>query len=240
MLKILTLILTALMLFTSNTHAKTAEEKAAAKEQKQMRKLAKAYKIENAAIILQWAEEGDVQAQCILAYAYSTGQRFKKDKYMALKWHNKALEKNRSLANNFIPIDYRDSKLDLSKLFGLAAYYSHDGKYVEQSFADSVRWGSLGTKELDFQSMAYIGSAYYTGRGLPQNYEKAIKYLRLADEDPLALELLSDAYAKGNGVEANENKSKFFADYLKLVQNPKIHQDELIIFRKIRKSMESR
>ena len=202
--------------------------------------MSKAYKIENAAKILQWAEDGDVQAQCILAYAYSTGQRFKKDKYMAVKWHNKAAEQNLSLANNFIPIDYREQKLDLSKLFGLAAYYSHDGKYVSQSFDDSVRWASLGAKELDFQSMAYIGSAYYTGRGLMQDYEEAIKYLKLADEDPLALELLSDAYAKGNGVKKDGIKSKFYADYLRLVKNPKIYQDELNVFRKNRKIVEGR
>ena len=233
-----------LIMSISSAQAKTDEEKAAAKAEKiikkQIKKMSKAYKIENAAKILQWAEEGDEIAQCILAYAYSTGQRFKKDKYMAVKWHNKAAEQNMSLANNFIPTDYRGKKIDLSKLFGLAAYYSHDGKYVNQSFDDSVRWGNLGAKEFDFQSMAYIGSAYYTGRGLMQDYEKAIQYLKLADEDPLALKLLSDAYAKGNGVKQDGIKSKFYADYLKLVKNPKIYQDELKVFRRNRKIIESR
>ena len=243
MIRIIAVILTLIM-FISSAQAKTDEEKAAEKEakilNKQIKKMSRAYKIENAAKILQWAEEGDIQAQCILAYAYSTGQRFKKDKYMAIRWHSKAAEQNSSFANNFIPIEYRGQKVDLSKLLGLAAYYSHDGKYVKQSFDDSVRWASLGAKEMDFKSMAYIGSAYYTGRGLMQDYKEAVRYLKLAYEEPLALELLSDAYAKGNGVKQDGVKSKFYADYLKLVKNPKIYQDELRVFRRNRKIVESR
>ena len=232
-----------LIMFVTSAQAKTAEEKAAAKEEKilnkQMKQLAKAYKVENAAKILQWAEEGDVQAQCILAYAYSTGQRFKKNKILAMMWQNKAAEQNIPLVSNFIPLEYGSKKVELSKLFGLAAYRSHDGKYVEQNFDDSVRWGSLGAKELDFQSMAYVGSAYYTGRGLMQDYEKAIKYLKLAGDDPLALELLSDAYAKGNGVKQDAEKSKFYAAYLRLVKNPKISKQELKILKKNRKRIEA-
>ncbi|MBR1728028.1 MAG: sel1 repeat family protein [Selenomonadaceae bacterium] len=243
MKKIIALILTMLFMMSLGVEAKTAEEKAAAKEEKQikkqMKKLAKAYKIENAAKVAEWAEGGDVQAQCILSYAYTTGQRFKKDRIVALNWQNKAAEQNIELVSNFIPKEYGDKKIDLSKLFGLAAYRSHDGKFVDQNFDEAVKWADLGAKELNEQSLAYLGSAYYTGRGMIQDYKKAISYLKLAGEEPLALELLSDAYAKGNGVDQNADLSKFYYSYLRLVRNPKLHKEELKILRKNRKKIES-
>ena len=39
---------------------------------------------------------------------------------------------------------------------------------------------------------------------------------------PIALYLLSDAYAKGNGVDKDLEKSKFYADYLEMIRQPKI------------------
>ena len=43
-----------------------------------------------------------------------------------------------------------------------------------------------------------------------------------AREEPIALYLLSDAYAKGNGVDKDLEKSKFYADYLEMIRQPKI------------------
>ena len=48
--------------------------------------------------------------------------------------------------------------------------------------------------------------------------------MKKAKDEPIALSLLSDAYAKGNGVDKDLNKSKFYADYLESVQQPKIDQ----------------
>ena len=46
--------------------------------------------------------------------------------------------------------------------------------------------------------------------------------MKLAKDEPVALSILADAYAKGNGVDKNPKQSKFYENYLKFVTQPKI------------------
>ena len=224
---LLTFLLATNFLFAD---AKTKEEKAAEKQankefelqQKREKELAKAARKTNILKVKEWADKGDVQAQMILSYAYATGQRVKKVPELAEQWKGKVSASNEDLVKNFIPIEYFDKKVKLPRLYGLAACRSQIGQYVPQNFDDALRWAELGASEFDTLSFAILGSAYYTGRGYRQDFKKAIEFFKKAGNEPIALSMLSDAYAKGNGVDKDLEKSKFYADYLKSVQQPKI------------------
>lgn len=228
MRKILAFIMTlliALNFFTGETFAKTEAEKAEQKEAKLQKKLekqiAKAAKKLNLEKIIAWAESGDIQAQIILSYAYQTGQRVTRNSERAKALKESAAAKNWSLVENFIPKEYGKKRVELSRMFGLAAVHSHFKEYLNASDEDSIRWAELGASEKDTLSLAYLGSAYYTGRGAKQDYKLAVDYLKKAGEEILALQLLSDAYKNGNGVEKDPVKSKIYSDYAEVVASKK-------------------
>ena len=229
--KILALLL-AFMLTANflSVDAKTKEEKAAEKkanqefklQQKREKELAKAARRTNILKVREWAKNGDVQAQMILSYAYATGQRVDKVPELAEQWQGKVAASNADLVKNFIPLEYLNKKVKLPRLYGLAACRSQIGLYVEQNFDDAIRWAELGASEFDTLSFAILGTAYYTGRGYRQDFKKAIEFFKKAGNEPIALKMLSDAYAKGNGVDKDLEKSKFYADYLNAIVQPKI------------------
>lgn len=229
-LAIMLVFMVAMNFLSPVSYAKTDAEKAAEKEankefklqKKRQKELAKAARRTNILKVQAWANAGDVQAQAILSYAHSTGQRIQKDAKLSREWKEKATANNADLVENFIPLDYGTSKVKLPRLYGLAACRSQIGKYVEQNFYDAMRWAELGASENDTLSFAILGSAYYTGRGTRQDYKKAIEYLKKAGNEPLALSLLSDAYAKGHGVDRDMAQSQFYSDYLQSVVKPKI------------------
>lgn len=230
--KILVLMLTFIFAtnFLSVSYAKTKEEKAAEKaadkefklQQKREKELAKVARRTNILKVKEWADNGDVQAQMILSYAYLTGQRVYQNKKYAAEWQAKVAASNEDLVKNFIPLEYINKKVKLPRLYGLAASRSQIGLYVNQNFDDALRWAELGASEFDTLSFAIIGTAYYTGRGYRQDYKKALEFFKKAGNEPVALSMLSDAYAKGNGVDKDLEKSKFYADYCKSVLQPKI------------------
>ncbi len=218
------------ILFAANifsvVEAKSPEEKAAAKEAKLQKKVSaqvlKAHKKQNILSVIDWANKDDIQAQMILSYATRTGQRVHRDKKHAQELEDKVTAVNPDLVKNFIPIEYGKKKVELSRLYGLAACRSQIGQYVTMNFDDAIRWAQLGVSEEDTLSMAVMGSAYYTGRGVRQDYKKAIEFFMQSRNEPISLYLLSEAYAKGNGVDKNLEQSKFYADYLKMITQPKI------------------
>lgn len=226
--KILTLILalTVLLNFSAVTCAKTLAEKEAEKaeklQKKQEKQIRKSARENNIKTVEVWANEGDQQAQFIFAYAKQTGQHIKKDKKAAAELFSQLKKVNSYLVENFIPLEYYGKKVQLSRLYGIAACNSQLGKYVVINFDDVIKWAELGASENDTLSLAVLGAAYYTGRGVRQDYKQAIEYLKLAKDEPVALSILSDAYAKGNGVDKNLKQSKFYENYLKLITQPKI------------------
>ena len=227
----------------AKTKAEKEEEKKANQEfrlqKKREKELAKIARRTNIFKVQAWANGGDVQAQAILSYAHSTGQRIDKDAKLAREWKDKATANNASLVENFIPLEYATQKIKLPRLYGLAACRSQIGQYVEQNFVDAIRWAELGASENDTLSLAVLGSAYYTGRGTRQDYKKAIDYLKRAGTEPVALSLLSDAYAKGHGVERNLELSKFYAEYLSAVVQPKIDKQRDKNLKKLEKLNEA-
>lgn len=230
--------------FLAVGQAASDEEKAAKKEQKlqkkQAKQLAKAYRKKNIEQVEQWAQNGDLQAQIILYYAYSEGAHVKKDAEMAQQWKKTVGKDHEAFLENFIPITYHNKKkMPLEKFYGFAACHAQLGDYIPVSFEDAVRWAQMGASENDPLSLAMLGTAYYTGRGIGQDYKKAIEYFKRAYEEPIALYHLSDAYAHGNGVDRDLDKSKFYADYFRLVRQPKIDKQTQKNMRKLKKQMET-
>ncbi|MBR6013843.1 MAG: sel1 repeat family protein [Selenomonadaceae bacterium] len=229
MKKILFLMLTLVFasnFFCTETFAKTAEEKAAEKEanqefkedkkrEKQVSKLARQTNFKK---VLELAEGGDVFAEMVVSYAYRTGQRVIRTSYKtADEWKKKVSEKDKDLAENFIPQSNGRKRIKLSKIFGITAYHAS----LKNNFDKAIFWAEMGASENDKFSFAYLGSAYYTGRGVGQDYKMAIDFLKKAGSEPLALKLLSDAYEKGNGVDKDLNKSKLYLEYFNLLNQKK-------------------
>lgn len=229
MKKIIILMLT--LIFASNffyaeTFAKTAEEKAAEKEankefkeqKKREKEVSKLARQTNFKKVLELAEGGDVFAGMVVSYAYRTGQRVIRTSYKtADEWKEKVAKQDKDLAENFIPPSNGRKKIKLSKVFGIAAYHAS----LKNDFEKAIFWAEMGASENDEFSFAYLGSAYYTGRGVGQDYKMAVDYLKKAGNEPLALKLLSDAYEKGNGVDKDLKKSKIYSDYANLLNQKK-------------------
>ena len=236
---------------TKEQKAQEKKEKEEEKKEKEMKKAEKEMQKEESAKgaednpethigkVKAWAEKGDVQAQCILAYAYETGQRVPQDRGMAIVWQNRAANQNIPLVKNFLPVEYGKEVVPLSRLFAIAGRRSHLGKYVKQDVKDAVRWSTLGAEEKDTMAIAYIGSAYYTGRGVIQDYKKAVAYAAATDKDPLSLYILIDAYQFGNGVEKNPEKSEWYARYLKLVVEKKRQKEKDKAYKKYEKEIKA-
>ena len=190
-------------------------------------------------LVVDWAKKGDVQAQCILSYAYDTGQRVPRDRQQALRWQKKASEQNEALVKFFIPVEYGKKKVPLPKLFSLAGKRSHVGQFVQQSYDDAVRWCAMAAAEKDAEGVSYLSSAYYTGRGIKQDYKNALFCANLTKKNPLSLHVLIDAYRTGNGVEKSLEKSEYYRKYLELVVDKKRDKEKEKLLRKYEKEIEA-
>ncbi|MBQ1915681.1 MAG: sel1 repeat family protein [Selenomonadaceae bacterium] len=190
-------------------------------------------------MVKEWAEKGDVQAQCILSYAYETGQKVPKDPNLAMIWQNRAADQNIPLVKNFLPLEYGKKVIPLARLFAISGRRSHVGQYVDQNVKDAVRWSQLGADEKDTMAIAYIASAYYTGRGMPQDYKKAIELAKSSDKDPLSLEVLIQAYQWGNGVDKDQAMSDRYARYLKTVVERNQQKEKDKMYKKYEKEIKA-
>ena len=190
-------------------------------------------------LVVEWANKGDVQAQCILSYAYATGQRVPKNLEQAQKWQQKAAAQNATLVKFFIPPEYGKKKVSLPKLFSIAGRRSHVGQYVKQSVDDAVRWCAMAAEEKDSDGVSYLASAYYTGRGIKQDYKNALFCANLTKKNPLSLHVLIDAYRTGNGVEQSLEKSEYYRKYLDLVVDKKRNKQKEKLLRKYEKEIEA-
>lgn len=190
-------------------------EKADKKTQAQLLKAYRKYDFQQ---VQEWANELDPEAMCILAYAYRTGQEVEQDAEKAQLWQKRAAKINAKLAQIYESPAYTKKKLNLPRLYALAGRRAHQGLLVLESYEKAVRWSQMGAREGDTAAMAYIGSAYYTGRGLPRDDKRAIEYFQKSQHDPLSVSLLADAYKNGRGVQRNPEKGAEYATFLRMAQ----------------------
>ena len=89
----------------------------------------------------------------------------------------------------------------------LAYRYAH-GRGTAQDYAMAAYWFAQGARNDDPISMVAIGFLSAAGRGVPQDWGKAIAMWRRAGpRGPLATRYLGDAYACGMGVEQDPTRA---------------------------------
>ncbi|SDP60566.1 tetratricopeptide repeat protein [Selenomonas ruminantium] len=196
-----------------------AARKARKEEKKKQAQLLQAYRKYDFQQVQAWAEQNDPEAMFIVAYACRTGQQVPRDAGQAASWQQKAARANGELAKVYASPAYTKKTLPLCRLYAMAGRRAHTGDVVRQSYDKAVRWSQLGAREGDPAAIAYIGSAYYTGRGLPKDEKRAITYFERAPHDPLSVRLLADAYKNGHGVKRNQEKGEEYETFLRIAQD---------------------
>jgi TPR repeat protein len=85
-------------------------------------------------------------------------------------------------------------------LYALAVQY-YNGKGVEKNFKQSTHYYTLAADAGIPQAMTSAGFAYANCLGVPEDFEKAVKYLKMAVEHKefAAQITLAELYAKGIG-----------------------------------------
>ena len=112
------------------------------------------------------AEQGDVEAQKDLAILYlQGGSGFKRDVEKYLEWMTKAAEQG-----------------DAGAQFNLGMSFGMDYNEVPKNQELSAKWFGRAADQGYALAFWYIGDCYYSGKGVPQNYELAIAWLKKAAE----------------------------------------------------------
>ncbi|WP_278971192.1 tetratricopeptide repeat protein [Megasphaera elsdenii] len=78
----------------------------------------------------------------------------------------------------------------------------------------AIHWWKIGYEKKDFSCAGNLGWTYRYGKGVAQNYVKAVEYYKQAIEwnpnDDYALKNLGDMYRNGYGVEQSLNIAKTY------------------------------
>ena len=177
------------------------------------------------------AEEGKIEDQMNLAYMYLYGTNGVKEDYdLAFKYYSMAAEQNDPIAMNnlgslyFSGIGTKVSHKKALALFERAAELGNDNAAVNLAFI----YLTGSTKDMKrnqtamklFQQAAaksnkiacfMLGYAYYRGFVLPQDYGKALKFIKIAaDQDAQFDEaqlVLAEIYINGYGTVQNYHKA---------------------------------
>jgi TPR repeat protein len=108
------------------------------------------------------AEQGNSQAQGLLAFMYEFGKGVPQDYTEAAKWYRKGAEQG-----------------DRQAQFNLATMYAN-GRGVPHDEAESDRWYRKAAEQGDALAQSLVGSAYLFGRGAPKDFVQAYMWLNLA------------------------------------------------------------
>ena len=103
------------------------------------------------------AEQGHVDAQSNLGWAYLNGRGVPQDDAQAVHWYRKAAEQGHANAQ-----------------FALGKAYEY-GKGVPQEYSEAVRWYREAAEQSDANAQMYLGAAYFSGHGVPQDRVEAHK-----------------------------------------------------------------
>jgi len=136
------------------------------------------------------ADQGEVNGQMQLGFAYFYGEGVAKDETEALKWFRLAAQQGNTnpgkardrlalLAAARNEARAKAEKGDAQAQFDLGWMYD-EGKSVEQDSTEAAKWfreaASRGQKRAQFK----LGFMYSTGRGVERNDVEAVKWLNLS------------------------------------------------------------
>ena len=162
------------------------------------------------------AEDGDADAQLLLARIYARGQQ-PMDKAEAARWNRRAAEQGAAEAQVALGLQLLERQFfaEAARWFRRAALQgdaraqnnlgimSADGRGVAQDDAEAVRWYRLAALQGDADAQFNLGFAYADGRGVAQDDAEAVHWFRLAAEQSNAWAqdaLFGLMYLPGRGV----------------------------------------
>ena len=145
------------------------------------------------------AGKGDSEAQYYLGQMYEHGKGVKKDKVMAMRWYNQALEAenaNAQFHRGFI-------------FYHAVEVEFYDAVKVEKDYREAIKWFRKAAQQNHAPAQFYLGVMYQHGEGVEQNDREAVKWYRSAAQlgNPTAQYNLGVMYEKGKGVEQNANEA---------------------------------
>ncbi len=108
------------------------------------------------------AEQGDADAQALLAIVYYNGRGVEVDYEEAVRWARLAAEQGNGRAQSLLG----------------AAYFNGNG--VAQDFAEAARWSQLAAEQGVASAQALLGVLYMNGTGVPQDDISAYMWLTVA------------------------------------------------------------
>ena len=111
------------------------------------------------------AEQGDADAQALLAEVYYNGRGVERDYAEALRWARLAAEQGNVRGQSLLGV----------------AYYGGNG--VDRDPAEAARWARLAAEQGDAGGQVVLGALYLNGTGVPQDDVSAYVWLALAASD---------------------------------------------------------
>lgn len=109
------------------------------------------------------AEQGDADAQALLAAVYFNGRGVERDYGEALRWARLAAEQENAGGQSVLGMAYRN------------------GNGVARDPAEAARWLRLGAEQGDVTAQTFLGLLYLDGDGVAQDDVSAYLWLTLAD-----------------------------------------------------------
>ena len=108
------------------------------------------------------AEQGDANAQALLAVVYYNGRGVELDYEEAVRWAWLAAEQDNARGQSLLA----------------AAYYSGNG--IAQDHEEAARWAQLAAEQGSTSAQALLGVLYFNGAGAPQDDVSAYMWLTVA------------------------------------------------------------
>ena len=130
------------------------------------------------------AEQGNADAQFILAGMYYDGIGGPQDYKESIKWYRLAAEQGNP-----------DFQSILARMY-------FDGRGVQKDYFEAAKWYQRAAEQGNSKDQAKLGWMYANNRGVPLNYKEAIKWYKLAAEqhNDWAQYNLGILYSRGQGV----------------------------------------
>ena len=129
------------------------------------------------------AEQGNAQAQFILARMHETGQGVAQDYKETVKWYRLAADQG-----------YAEAQSNLGWMYEM-------GQGVAKDYKEALKWYRLAADQGDAKAQSNLGVMYSTGQGVAQDYKEALKWNRLAaDQGYVGQFNLGLMYKNGQGV----------------------------------------
>lgn len=112
------------------------------------------------------AEQGDPDAQALLASVYYNGRGVELDYEEALRWARLAAEQGNARGQSMLA----------------AAYFQ--GRGVERDYDEAARWARLAAEQDESGAQTILGTLHMHGNGVQQDYVAAYAWLAIAASDP--------------------------------------------------------